>query len=230
MKVRTLVLVSSIAIIVAISSAFVLKVTTGVDVDAQKFEKLKSLFIKSPSFELSEEVFGNRSKEDELAWANNNNSNVLTTEFKSFLPFISKSPTFSRMPIYYMPVQMIETDKNFAFIYRRTRGFSNVLYDHFFVTVTDKKGNAVHHEDITGENESQIIVAFKIDKNLQLTRRYFRQEWKESDKNELTFLFDHSLDLKEVNADKIKVEREREFTPISPKKKVEKSGSSTRAK
>lgn len=238
MKVRTLVLVSSIAIIVAISSAFVLKVATTEKVDAKAFEDLKSFFIKSSNseFELSEKIFLDRKKANDLEWLNKGSKN-LSVEYKAFLPFLKKSPAFSRMPTYYGPVQMLETDKYFAFIYRKTRGFSNISYDNFFVSVLDKKGQSVHHEEITGNNGNDIVVAFKIDKDLILTRKFFKEEWIATKSNEfeteqtLTFLSENAIDLKEYNS--INIQEEEDFAPKAklPKKKEQvQTESSTRAK
>lgn len=238
MKIRPFLIITIIALIVIVSSAFIWnRNTSAIHANAVTFDQLKMRFqlSKTPSFEVSEELFIDREKADKTAWVHGNNQTI-GYEFQVFLPFITKSHAFSRMPEYFAPVQMLENDKYYAFIYRHTRGFRDLAYDQFYVSVLDKNGNSIHHEDITEERTNDEVIAFKIDSDFQLKKRIFvrksNEDINDTNPNKYTLAFKSkiTIDLKTIKPAAVQEEEGGFLQRRKLPKKITQSNTIDRAK
>lgn len=184
----------SLVAITFFCSAFILE-KVNVKSDAKAIAELVAMFPKAEnqSFELPIDAY------QSAKYFQDNGDKILTSEYNKYLPFLEKHGAFSRIPQYFKPIKVIETAENYAFIYRQSRGYSDIYSDRFFVSVVTKDGKSVHHENLTvGRNSG--VITFKINSNLILEKKTYDRKWVDNADEKAKYVFTlkklESIDLK----------------------------------
>ena len=162
------------AVILFFCSAFTFKNGVWETKTKRTLAELVALFPKAEnqSYELPKEVYLLEKKE----YLEKVSTNSLTSEYQQYLPYVDAHRLFSRSPNYFHAIAVIETAKNYAFIYRQSQDFSDINYHRFYVSVLSKDGKSVHHEEITKRHYSSDIIAFKINADLELVKYTYERK------------------------------------------------------
>ena len=213
----------SLVTVTVFCSAFVFKTDVWETKTKRTLAELVALFPKAEnqSYELPKEVYLLEKKE----YLEKVSTNSLTSEYQQYLPYVDAHRLFSRIPNYFNAIAVIESAKNYAFIYRQSQGFSDINYHRFYVSVLSKDGKSIHHEEITKKHYNTDIIAFKINADLELVKYTYERKNLKNAKGEPI--------LKKMEMIDLKIEKPYEFEAkeikINPKKSKNAQLSSTKA-
>lgn len=164
------------AVILFFCSAFVFKNDI---LETKTKRTLAELVAMFPKAENQIYEFSKDSLFQESDWLAQTNyyKKLLEKSDKQFLPFVSKRTAFSRFPLLFVAEKLIETDKYYVFIYRRSRMDKMSGYDQIFISVLDKVGTGIHHEYLNEGLTSGEEAAFKITPDLMLEKAIYDVIW-----------------------------------------------------